>query len=111
MHRILLLAAALCLALAACAQPAPAGGTVTLTGKVVVNGSAPFQQPVLLTAGGQAWALDALPVEQARALDGRTVTVTGVVLRAAAPGTWGPAVRVERVERAERVEGAPAARP
>jgi len=110
MHRILLLAAALCLALAACAQPAPSaqsGSTVTLTGRMAVNGSAGFQQPVLITAGGQAWQLDALPLEQARALDGRAVTVTGVVLRAAAPGTWGPAVRVERVAPAE---GAPAAR-
>ncbi|WP_454720252.1 MULTISPECIES: hypothetical protein [Cupriavidus] len=109
MHRILLLAVALCLVLAACAaQPAPAGSTVTLTGKVVVNGSAPFRQAVLLTAGGQAWQLDALPDAQARALDGHAATVTGVVLRAAQPGVWGPALRVERVE---AVDGAPAARP
>ncbi|WP_420995442.1 DUF5818 domain-containing protein [Cupriavidus sp. 30B13] len=108
MHRILLLIASLCVVLAACVHTVPAGQTLTLTGKVVVNGSALFQQPVLLTAGGEAWQLEALPAEQARALDGRAVTVTGVVLRASQPGTWAPALRVERVE---RVEDAAPARP
>ncbi|MGO4327397.1 DUF5818 domain-containing protein [Cupriavidus sp. 2TAF22] len=98
MHRILILIAALCAVLAACVHAVPAGGVIALTGKVMVKGSALFQQPMLVTADGAVWVLDALPVEQARALGSREVTVTGVVVRPNQPGTWAPAIRVERLE-------------
>ncbi|KJK25096.1 hypothetical protein UB46_07330 [Burkholderiaceae bacterium 16] len=100
MHRILILIAALSIVLAACVHAVPAGRSIALTGTVMVKGSALFQQPVLVTADGEAWVLEKLPVEQAQALGSQQVTVTGVVLRANQPGIWAPAIRVEHVDAA-----------
>ncbi|NUA30431.1 hypothetical protein [Cupriavidus basilensis] len=106
MRRILPLIAALSVVLAACVHAVPAGRSIALTGTVMVKGSALFQQPVLVTADGEAWVLEKLPVGEAEALRGQKVGVTGTVLRANQPGTWAPAIRVERIEAVP--DGAPA---
>ncbi len=98
MRRILPLIAALSIVLAACVHAVPAGQSIALTGTVLVKGSALFQQPVLVTAEGGVWVLEKFPVDAAEALRGRRVDVTGTVLRANQPGTWAPAIRVERIE-------------
>ncbi|EHP37771.1 hypothetical protein OR16_40924 [Cupriavidus basilensis OR16] len=98
MRRILPLIAALSVVLAACVHAVPAGRSIALTGTVMVKGSALFQQPMLVTADGEAWVLEKFPVDAAEALRGKKVGVTGTVLRANQPGTWAPAIRVERIE-------------
>ncbi|MGT2494933.1 hypothetical protein ACU4GD_42560 [Cupriavidus basilensis] len=61
MHRILILIAALSVVLAACVHAVPAGRSIALTGTVMVKGSALFQQPVLVTADGEAMGSRKIP--------------------------------------------------
>lgn len=77
--------------------PGLAGDTRTLEGKLVQKGSAPMPQPVLVLQDRQQWELEDVPAPRAEALQNRTVTVEGVVVRPKKDGILLPRLRVTRL--------------
>lgn len=106
----------LTIALAACASPAPqaplasspaatpaaspaasnykVGERVTLTGQLVIKGSMPMLQAVLIRESGERWELkDVQPMDAAR-LQNKAITVEGKVARNAATAMLYPSLAV-----------------
>ncbi|EKZ99030.1 hypothetical protein D769_12311 [Cupriavidus sp. HMR-1] len=65
-----------------------------LVGEIQIKGNEPFPTVMLETAGHDSWELVGMPLDEARSLIGRQVTVDGAVIRAPGPGVWLPSFRV-----------------
>jgi len=91
------LAALMALGIAACAAAAPDDRHRTLEGEIHIKGNEPFPTAILETASHDSWELVGLPMDEARALQGRKVKVEGTVIQAPGPGVWLPSVRVQGV--------------
>ncbi|WP_350571791.1 hypothetical protein, partial [Pseudomonas sp. H26/SER47-MNA-CIBAN-0231] len=88
MNKSLSIAAVLAiLALFGCAAAASsAGKLLTLEGKLVLKGSMPMVQTILILPDRQQWELQGVPRARAEALQNRQVIAQGVVVRPAKDG-------------------------
>ena len=94
--RKILISALMALGLAACATAATEQKQ-ELVGEIHIKGNEPFPIVMLETGAHANWELVGVPLDQARSLTGRQVTVLGTVVRAPGPGVWLPSLRVKEV--------------
>jgi hypothetical protein len=99
-RRFIALIAAFAFSGCAATPPAP-GQTVTLTGKLVLKGSAPMIRPTLQVDEGNHWDLTAVDRATAIALQNRRVTVVGKVTPAGTEPTLLRSLRVTALKPAD----------
>ncbi|WP_066733118.1 hypothetical protein [Cupriavidus sp. D384] len=99
--RKILISALMALGLAACATAATEQKQ-ELVGEIHIKGNEPFPIVMLETEAHANWELVGVPLDQARSLTGREVTVLGTVIRAPGPGVWLPSVRVKQMSESKR---------
>jgi len=99
--RKILISALMALGLAACATAATEQKQ-ELVGEIHIKGNEPFPIVMLETEAHANWELVGVPLDQARSLTGRQVTVLGTVVRAPGPGVWLPSVNVKQISEVKR---------
>lgn len=100
LNQVKLLCAALALTtVTGCASVSRETGSLrTLTGILVLKGSAPMVQPTLVLGADEHWELLGVSPETAAAHQNQRVTVRGTVVRARSDGFLLPALKVTRME-------------
>ena len=84
--------------LSACAAKPAVGNRVSLSGMLLLKGSAPQATVLLDTGNAGQWALHGVPREALQRWQRQRVTVSGTVLRAPGGSTLPPLLQVERID-------------